>query len=395
MLASRRVGFDRLTPGPGAFDCTGAAWPMSWGARRRSLLSLLWLSILVGGDAHLFDHHVSTGHRSLVLALQLGIVIVFVATLACPEEWWDRPHGLLLIGSVALLWASVGALATVDGAGWIYAIAYSVVPAIRSGGRGALAVLPLGALYALVLGLAIGEPTGSLIGTVVSILGTGAVVFGFSRLIRANQALAQAQEERAQVAVSEERARFARDLHDLLGHSLSVVALKSEVAQRLLPEAPDRAAAEVDEIEQVARGALREVREAVSGYRRPTLAVEIAGARTALAAAGITWAIDGDGADLPGPVEAVLAWSVREGVTNVMRHSNADSCTIRVMVDGDAATVAVVDDGEAATATKPAAGNGLAGLAERVDAVNGQMEAGPQPAGGFRLRVSVPLSSGD
>ncbi|TME45085.1 MAG: sensor histidine kinase, partial [Chloroflexi bacterium] len=136
-------------------------------------------------------------------------------------------------------------------------------------------------------------------------------------LIQANQQLSMAREQIGRLAVGEERLRFARDLHDLLGHSLSVIALKSELAGRLIQSTPGLAAHEVEDIEKVARDALREVREVVAGYRQPTLAAELAGAREALTAAGIEFRVDQDHAALPPAVEAVLAWAVREGVTNV------------------------------------------------------------------------------
>jgi two-component system, NarL family, sensor histidine kinase DesK len=363
-------------------------WWWSW-SRRRRLLSLLWLGILAGAGVHLFRHSVSSDHRATVLALNAVIFAVILGVSFAPSRAWEWLHGALLPASVAVIWTTVILLAVIDGSGWLYAFTFTVVPVVRSGRRAGFVVLPASAVLAVVVGVGIGEPAAALAGTALSVLGTGAVVFGFSRLVSANYALREAQEERAALAVSEERSRFARDLHDLLGHSLSVIALKSELASRMLSSSPERAAAEVHEIERVARGALREVREAVSGYARPTLAVELAGARAALAAAGVSWNLDvGDG-PLPENVEAVLAWTVREGVTNVMRHSHAEHCAVRVMVDGEAATVAITDDGRGGDGA--ATGNGLRGLAERVHAVGGNLEAGPQPTGGFRLRVSVPV----
>ena len=128
-----------------------------------------------------------------------------------------------------------------------------------------------------------------------------------------NRELCEARAELALSAVAAERERFARDLHDLLGHSLSVIAIKSELAGRLLPGSPERAAAEVADVEHVARQALREVREAVSGYRRPTLDDELEGARVALSAAGIDAEFERAPVPLDPEVEAVLAWAVREG----------------------------------------------------------------------------------
>ena len=159
-------------------------------------------------------------------------------------------------------------------------------------------------------------------------------LFALARLGRANQELQAARRELARLAVAEERARIARDLHDTLGHSLSVIALKSELARRVLPDDPERAAAEIGDVERVAREALASVRDTVSGYRQPTLAMELAGAREALTAAGIDGDVEPAPDGLPREVDAVLGWAVREGVTNVLRHSDAARAHIRVIVDG-------------------------------------------------------------
>jgi two-component system sensor histidine kinase DesK len=143
----------------------------------------------------------------------------------------------------------------------------------------------------------------------------------------------------------------------------------------------------------VARRALREVREAVAGYRRPTLDEELAGARESLEAAGIACRIENEADALPGATDAVLAWAVREGATNVVRHSNAKHCEIRVTRDGNEVRAEIIDDGRDSSAGNTA-GSGLSGLSERVAASGGDFEAGWLPEGGFRLRVSLPLRPG-
>ena len=150
----------------------------------------------------------------------------------------------------------------------------------------------------------------------------------FVRQVAAVAELRSAREELARMAVDEERLRFARDLHDLLGHSLSLITLKSELAGRLLPDEPEKAEAEVHDIEGVARQALGEVREAVAGYRSPTLDEELAGAAEMLGAAGIDFEIENEAGLLPREIDGVLAWAVREGTTNVIRHSQARNCHI-------------------------------------------------------------------
>jgi two-component system sensor histidine kinase DesK len=174
-----------------------------------------------------------------------------------------------------------------------------------------------------------------------------------------------------------------------------VIALKAELAGRLLP-GPE-AAEHVAEIEQVARGALTEVRDAVRGYRQPTLDDELVGAQMALSAAGITAQVQRPEVKLDPAVEAVLAWTVREGATNVIRHSGADHCSLTVSAGLGEAGVEVVDDGRGRDRDRAAVngheGHGLEGLTERVEALHGQIEAGGRPEGGFRLAVQVPVAT--
>jgi two-component system, NarL family, sensor histidine kinase DesK len=217
-----------------------------------------------------------------------------------------------------------------------------------------------------------------------------------SRLVVTVRELRAAREELARLAVAEERLRFARDLHDLLGHSLSLITLKSELAGRLLPAAPEKAATEVRDIEGVARQALREVREAVAGYRQPTLDEELEGAREMLEAAGIACRVEREPGKLPPPTDGVLAWTVREGVTNVIRHSRARRCEIRVTREGEEIRAEISDDGVGSAPVRGewVTGSGLSGLTERVAASGGRLEAKSLPEGGFRLQVSLPLQDG-
>ena len=199
------------------------------------------------------------------------------------------------------------------------------------------------------------------------------------------------------MAVAEERNRIARDLHDVLGHSLSLIAIKSELARRLLPGDPDRARAEIADVERVARESLSSIRDTVSGARQPTLERELENARLVLEAAGIAPTIDRSAGPLPPAEDAVLAWAVREAVTNVVRHSAARTAAIRTRRDGDEASIEVVDDGRAAsdvTFEPNAGGTGLRGLTERLERAGGRLDAGPRAGGGYRLQASVPIDAG-
>jgi two-component system sensor histidine kinase DesK len=228
----------------------------------------------------------------------------------------------------------------------------------------------------------------------VFLIGLGMV--GIRQMLRTIYELRTAREELARLAVGEERLRFARDLHDLLGHSLSAIVLKSEVASGLMNTDPSAATAALQDIEQVARGALRDVRDAVAGYRETNLAVELAGAREMLEGAGISVRWQELGGELPPEAETVLAWAVREGATNVLRHSRARECLVRLDRRNGSAVLEMVDDGVGAAEPADASrlGNGLRGLGERVAAVGGEMMAAPVQGRGFRLAVRVPVAGG-
>jgi signal transduction histidine kinase len=191
-------------------------------------------------------------------------------------------------------------------------------------------------------------------------------------------------------AADEERLRLARDLHDLLGHGLSLITIKSQLARRLFAaDESARAANEIADIERVARESLQDVRHAVDGYRQPSFTSELAGARAALTAAGIDSTIDVSPDSLPIAVDATLAWAVRESVTNVIRHSGAAACSIRLTREAHEASLEITDNGVASSTSPP--GNGLRGLQERAAARGGHADAGPLPSGGFRVHVAVPL----
>jgi two-component system, NarL family, sensor histidine kinase DesK len=252
----------------------------------------------------------------------------------------------------------------------------------------------------VVAGVAAYAATGDLGGAALqgaSVAVVGLLVFSVNETRRMNRALIEARDELARLAVADERARIARDLHDTLGHSLSLITLKSELAGRLLPADPARAKAEIADVEKAAREALASVRETVTGYRRPTIDAELANARQTLAAANIEAEIDETAADLPPAIDAVVAWTIREAVTNAVRHSGATRVRISVRRSGDWAEADVVDNGRGSAAGlgRATEGSGLAGLAERIHALGGRFEAGPAgPAGGdgFRLDVRLPLN---
>jgi two-component system, NarL family, sensor histidine kinase DesK len=216
---------------------------------------------------------------------------------------------------------------------------------------------------------------------------------GTGYLVTVNRELHEAREELARNAVAEERLRFARDLHDLLGHSLSLIALKSELAGRLAEVDPPRARAEMADVEAAARRALAEVRDAVSGYRQVSCAQALAEARAALSGAGIAVRGPDRVPVLPGGVDVALGWVLREATTNVLRHSRAGTVTVELREDGVRVELTVTDDGDARGVTEPdgSSGSGLAGLRERLAALGGELTAGPADGRGYRLRAQLPL----
>jgi two-component system, NarL family, sensor histidine kinase DesK len=218
--------------------------------------------------------------------------------------------------------------------------------------------------------------------TPVAIPVVALVSFGVSELLAANRALAEARAELARLAAENERFRIARDLHDLLGHSLTTITVKAGLARQLGETDPARALEEIAEVEILSRRSLADVRAAVTSYRDVTLAGELSTGRELLRAAGVT-------ADLPRAVDAVdpthqelFGWVIREGLTNIVRHAHAGSCAVRL----SASSIEIVDDGVGGTGQP---GNGLSGLRERVAAAGGVIDAGPLQPRGWRLRVSL------
>jgi two-component system sensor histidine kinase DesK len=192
------------------------------------------------------------------------------------------------------------------------------------------------------------------------------------------------KEAKARLAVAEERLRFARDLHDLLGHSLSVITLKSELAAKLAVKDADRAALEMADVRRLVADALTEVQDAVDGYQTLDLDEELAGVRAALEAAGARCTVEASAGGLSPAARALLAWAVREGGTNVLKHSAATRCAITI----DGGVLEMRNDGVREPAAE--AGSGLRGLAERLATAGGSLSAAPAPGGEFLLRAAVP-----
>ena len=352
--------------------------------------AFIWLAFILFPAVTAFAKHGTALRHTLTIAGAVAFVAVYIALILL---WRQRTADRLVVALFVVLVAIASALTLSDGGSWGFLFTYCAACAgLISARLGVVGVVACAVLAGVTSSIG-GANGGQVIGWVASSAGIGLLILVMRDLRVRNDQLRAARAELAELAVAEERERFARDLHDLLGHSLSVIALKAELAGRLLPDRPEEAAHEVAELETVARSALTEVRDAVGGYRQPTLDGELAGARMALSAAGISADVVRAPGELDSSVEGVLAWAVREGATNVIRHSGARRCTLRVSSgsSGDA-EVEVVDDGVGvAQVNGSAGGHGLVGLAERARSLGGRVEAGVRPGGGYRLAVSVPL----
>jgi two-component system sensor histidine kinase DesK len=227
---------------------------------------------------------------------------------------------------------------------------------------------------------------------------TGLVVYGLSRLTSLVEQLHRARADLARLAVSNEQLRFARDLHDLLGYSLSAITLKNELIHRLIPTNPLRAREEVDEVLGISRQALADVRRVASGYREMSLSSELTSAESVLAAADVEVSVDSHDAieHLGMATSTVLATVLREGVTNLLRHSKASYCHISAGVEDDVVRLRIVNDGlVVGHVPSPHSGTGLGNLQLRLEGIGGRLtvQRVPGDAGSdvFRLTAQAPV----
>ncbi len=376
------------------------------------LIWVIWLPFIIPPLASLQQSHTSLLHLIMTLAeVSVFLSLYLVATWQAAQR---LAGGTMPIGRAEItIWLILLVLVVLSSALALTGSASQwLAPFIFTSGyaggsmrtrRSIIAVLTL-TLLLIILCLLIRLDWPYTLQGGVFVAATGFIAMSVVWSIKTNRELRIAKEEIARLAVTTERLRIARDLHDLLGHNLSLIALKSELAGRLVQMGRERAAVEISDIEQLARTTLQEVREAVASYRQPTLANELQGAQEILSAAGITYDYKHDETHmepLPTVVETALAWAVREGVTNIIRHSHARKCTISLQRHKGMASVEIINDGvdEADQAQRHASshgtgrgGNGVRGLSERVEALGGQLTAQPYNDKCFRLAISIPLT---
>jgi len=364
--------------------------------RRLILIAIIAFSLITPAIA-LIRQHAGTGQEAFLLAgTPVFLVLTWRALMRPPGVAVPVPWGWLgATLALAIALYAVGAM------NWfiVLAVAAAVCGRYSATPRPAIAGAVICGTAGLVIAIARHASYGNAL--TVALLPAMAAFFAYAAG-RRNELVATLRRTRAElamVAVAEERLRIARDLHDLLGHSLSLITLKAELVGRLIESDTGRAAHEIAELESVARRSLSEVRGAVTGYRQPGLRAELAAARQLLSTAGISCRVSvPETLGLPSAADALLAWTVREAVTNVVRHSAADSATVTVRTGPDGSSVEVPDDGigpdsgpdQAGCPAPGPGGTGLAGLAERVSASGGELAAGPARPRGFRLAVSIP-----
>ncbi|GAB3826822.1 sensor histidine kinase [Dactylosporangium cerinum] len=363
---------------------------MSTNTSRRPfwLWAAVWLFYMAGpiGDAW---RRPEVWERAVGLTAAIGFCVVYLLSFISARTALKRSGAVMRLPEalvrLAVMVALMTVLTVIVGESGLTALVYVGVMAVFTfEPRIAWTVTAAAAVTAALLPRFV-PGWHSDIDVTFAVLVAALAVWGVTRVMQRNAQLAEAREEITELAVAAERNRFARDLHDLLGHSLTVVSVKSELAARLVHIAPDRAEAELADIQRLVREALVDVRAAVSGYREMSLATELASARSALDAAGIE-------AEVPLTAEAadpdrqrLFAWVVREGVTNVIRHSEAKHCWIRL----EHAAVEITDDGRGPATSEHPTGHGLDGLRERVDSAGGSLTVGNREGGGFVLRAST------
>jgi two-component system sensor histidine kinase DesK len=348
--------------------------------------------------AFLFTNPPAERLASLVPAVILFVAVVLWTVAAARGALSRRAR----VATVVLTCLSVLVVLVSPRSHWLFLFLYPVVAAGFVGPvrQAAVAIIAVSAIAA-VAGWSVLTDAANRIERPLEFALVGFGALAFARLVIVNGELATARAEIARLAAADERVRIARDLHDLLGHGLSLITLKAELAGRLLPTDAARAAVEVADIEVVSRRALEDVRATVGGYRRLALDSELLGAQAALEAAGIATKVDHQVGGLPEAVDEAFAWSVREAATNVIRHAHARTAILRTRRQDGEALLEVLDDGGPTTGRGTllpdgggGTGSGLAGLAERVGTIGGRIEAGPRPDGGFRLAVMIPIEAG-
>jgi two-component system sensor histidine kinase DesK len=319
-----------------------------------------------------------------------GMVAFMVVYLAAFELLRRRRERLQMDLPLGTGWGFVIALMLLDGVmvwglgqdGIGSVIYISVTAAMVLPSEQAVLFIPLLATGLLYATLTVDEFEPDWV-TPAIVLSAGFVMWGVKQILARNIDLVSMRAENESLILQQERNRFAQDLHDILGHSLTVITVKAELASRLLDIDVERARREIHDLERLSRDALADVRRAVHGFKDLSLAGEIVRARQALDTAGIVAVLPKSADHVAGDLRELFAWTIREGVTNVIRHSAAETCTVELYPD----RVVVSDDGRGPR-VEPIRGNGLSGLAERAATVGALLRTRHVHPQGFALEVS-------
>jgi len=313
-----------------------------------------------------------------IVATLLFLVLYF-------RSHWVQGRELTLIAGLTLAMA-IALWPVSQGAGALFIYAASMIATLENS-RVAVRWVLLIALVTVVEASFLQRDLFSSSWPVVFTLIVGAINVHYCQVGRSNARLRLARDEIEHLAKVAERERIARDLHDVLGHTLSLVILKSELASKLSDRDPERAREEIRDVERISREALAEVRAAVAGYRSGGLEAEVQHARTTLATAGMAVDVDVPKVQLPPAHEAVLCLALREAVTNIVRHAGARRCRVSLGVAGGISTLTVSDDGRGGNAPF---GSGLSGMRERVEVLSGTVSRDGRH--GTTLTVTLPLA---
>jgi two-component system sensor histidine kinase DesK len=299
---------------------------------------------------------------------------------------WTTGREMVAVGSaIALLGAAFLPYNSGAGALFIYAAAFAC--RIGTTAQGVTFIVAVELLLLSVMAIAHLNFL-SVIWAVMFTAIVGAINLHYEQLGRSNRKLEMAHDEIEHLAKVAERERIARDLHDLLGHTLSLIILKSELASKLSARDPERASAEIRDVERISRDALAQVRSAVRGYRSGGVRGELDQTRAALETAGVEVVVDTLDVRLPAGVESVLALAIRESATNIVRHANAKHCAIRIRIVDDVCVATIGDDGRGGNASF---GTGLSGMRERIEALGGTLVH--DGSKGTTLTIRLPLGS--
>jgi two-component system, NarL family, sensor histidine kinase DesK len=374
-----------------AYAVSGMPSSMTWLA---TVIRIAIGPVLIGTLALLFH----SPRASTDLAAALGLVLLAAIHSA---YWWDpwrrkQRHAVAALGAMVVInFVLLNLLGLAQPLLWLYPALVAGAGLRAPAALAGIALTAFAAAAPLALEGGIVHPIGPMdpadaLGpshsVLLSIILAGLGMSAVRQLMAVNADLHETRAELADLAVAADRERLARELHDLLARTLSLIAVKAELASRLSARG-DAAAEELSDVQRLARQAVRDVRQAVTGSFAPSFRAELTAAEAALYAAGIEVKLDVDPAQVDAAHETTIAWALREAITNVVKHSGARTCRIALRGVAGATSLDVEDDGRGPG--EAIFGTGLKGLADRVQALGGTLRVESREQQGFKLRVQL------